>query len=215
MKIIKGLFQAIVGFILIFVYHIPRLIYLLLQISYAYVFNNPRNLTASPAEHIKRAKKLLRRGFNSELLYAALELRFALERMVQWELIMANMASNRMIKEYDPVKKVSYLRQLNSDSADFHEIYLVNPQTGERVKWGSYKPLDKKTVSTIQGRLGDLLHPQNGLLLGIKDDPWYTNTRSFLLTTADYLSVIQKDNQPFFAFYGQKNFEMVKICISQ
>ena len=76
---------------------------------------------------------------------------------------MANMASNRMIKEYDPVKKVSYLRQLNSNSADFHEIYLVNPQTGERVKWGSYKPLDKKTVSTIQGRLGDLLHPTERL----------------------------------------------------
>lgn len=106
-KIISVFSHAIIGFILISIYHIPRLVCLLMQISYTYVFNNLRNLTASMAEHIKRAKKLLRRGFNAELLYAALELRFVLERMVQWELIMANMAFNRMIKEYDAVKKVS------------------------------------------------------------------------------------------------------------
>ncbi len=106
-KIIRVFSKAIIGFILMFIYHISRLICLLMQISCTYAFNNPRNLTAGPVEHVKRAKKLLRRGFNAGLLYAALELKFVSERMVQWELIMANMASNRMIEEHDAVKKVS------------------------------------------------------------------------------------------------------------
>lgn len=211
MKFIKNIFQVFAGLLLLFIYHIPRFIYMLLNISYAYVFNNARNLTASPGEHLKRARRFLRRGFNSELLYAALELRFALERMAHWELIMSNMASNRMLKEYDPVKKVSNLRQLNGDSAFPHEIYLVNKDTGVKIKWGMYKPLDKKTVEDIKGRLGNLLHPKDGLNLGISDDLWYKNTRKFLNTTADYLNTIQKDNQPFFAFYERDNFEMIKI----
>ena len=151
----KNLAKAVVGLLLVFVVHIPKLLFLALLISYAAVFENRPTLTADPAEHLKRARKILRRGRLSELLYAAIEIRFALEQMAQRELLFAESASRRMRKEYDASKK----------------------DTGKRIKWGEYKPLDKARVAAIQGRLGDLLHPKDGLLLGVPDDPWYVEAR--------------------------------------
>lgn len=161
----KNFLKAIVGLALVFFYHVPRLMYFGLLVSYTAVFErNWPTLTADPAEHLKRAKRILRKGQLSELLYAALELRFALERMAQRELIFMDMATNRMLKEYDPVKKVKNLQRLAPEAAFAHEIYLVNKATGERFKWAEYKPLDKVRVAEIQGRLGDLLHPKDTLL---------------------------------------------------
>jgi hypothetical protein len=207
----KKFAKAIIGLILVFVVHIPRLIYLALLASYAAVFANRSTLTANPAEHLRRARRILQRGHLSELLYAGLELRFALERMAQRDLLFSEMASNRILKEYDPVKKVSSLRRLASDTAFTHEIYFLNHATGERIKWAEYKPLDKARVVAIQGRLGDLLHPKDGLLLGIPDDPWYVVTRQFLDESLEYLDRVHKDNAPFFAYEGLDQFEMVKI----
>lgn len=203
--------RALAGLVLLFAYHIPHLIYRLLLASYAYVFNNPHNLTANPAEHLKRALRMLRGGRNSDLLYAALELRFALERMADHQLAMADAASRRMLDQADPQKKIRNLNRLDSDSRYPHQIYFVNSETGQRLKWGEYKPLDEGRVGTIKGRLGDLLHPKRGLLLGIGDDPWYTNTRRFLEDTATYLSERYKDNTPFFALAGAKGIEMLRV----
>ena len=207
----KNFAKAIIGLLLIVVVHIPRLIYHALLVSYAAVFANRSTLTANPAEHIKRARKILRRGRLSELLYAALELRFALERMAHRDLVFAELASNRMLREYDPVKKIANLHHLAPDAAFVHEIYLVNKATGERLKWAEYKPLDKPRVAAIQGRLGDLLHSNEGLLLGIPGDPWYMETKRFLSEALDYLSGVYKDNAPFFAYEGLEQFEMVKV----
>lgn len=207
----KKFAKAVVGLLLIFVVHVPRLIFLALLVSYTAVFANRPTLTASPAEHIKRARKILRRGRLSELLYAALELRFALERMAQRDLVFAEMASNRMLRECDPVKKLANLHRLAPDAAFVHEIYLVNKATGERLKCAEYKPLDKPRVAAIQGRLGDLLHPKEGLLLGIPGDPWYIETKRFLSEAMDYLSEVYKDNAPFFAYEGLAQFELVKV----
>ena len=203
--------KAGVGLLLILLVHVPRLIYFALLVSYAAVFSNRPTLTANPAEHLKRARKLLRRGRLSELLYAALELRFALERMAQGELILADLASNRMLKECDPVKKVSNLHHLAPNAEFPHEIYLVNRANHQRMKWADYVPLDKKRVAEIQGRLGDLLHPKDGLFLGISTDPWYIETTWFLNESLNYLSGVCKDNAPFFAYEGLAQFEMVKI----
>jgi hypothetical protein len=96
--------KAITGLILVFIYHIPSWIYQLLLISYALVFNRIENLTADPKEHLKRVKKLLRRD-NAHILYAALEIRFSLERITQRELIFSENVTNRSLKEYQPVKK--------------------------------------------------------------------------------------------------------------
>ncbi len=207
----RNLAKAIVGILLIFVVHIPRLIFRLLLVSYAAVFSNRPTLTANPAEHIKRARAILRRGRLSELLYAAVELRFALERMAQKDLIFADRASNRMLKEYDPAKKVTNLHRLSPDAAFAHEVYFVNKATGKRHKCADYKPLDNSRVDEIKGRLGDLLHPKEGLRLGIPDDPWHIETKRFLNESLNYLSHIYKDNSPYFLYEGREQFEMVKI----
>jgi hypothetical protein len=207
-----NLLRALVGLALIFVYHIPRLLYRVLLVSYAYVFNNPHNLTANPAEHLKRAQRLLRDGRNSELLYAALELRFALERMLDHEILMSEQVSKRMLDETDPTKKLKNLRRFDPNSEYAHDIYFSNTKTGERFKWGDYKPLDSPRIRELHGRLGDLLHPKRGLRLGVKDDPWYTETRSFLQESASYLSERYEGNTPFFAFEGIDHIEMVRAA---
>jgi hypothetical protein len=179
------------------------------EASYAGVFNNERNLTANPAEHLKRAKQILARGWNSELLYAALEIRFALERMLQHELSMAEDVSRRMAKEPSPTKQLRAMRRIDPHSAHPHEFFMVG-KNGERLKVGDYKPLDQARVDTMHGRLGDLLHPKVGLLLGIPDDPWYAETRKFLKGSASYLTERYDGNTPFFTFSGLDHIDVVR-----
>jgi len=156
------------------------------MVSYAYVFNRHDNLTASPKEHINRARKLLR-GQNSMLLYAALELRFALERMAQWDLMLSAKATERALDDPDPVKKVKALRRIDQETAHEQKIFLVNQAKRIRLEWGRYKPLDQARTADIKGRLGDLLHPKDGLPLGIWNDPWYIRTRAF--SAGDWLII--------------------------
>jgi hypothetical protein len=203
--------KALVGLVLIPTYHLPRIAYLLLLASYAYVFNNPTTLTANPAKHLTRARDLLQRGRNSELLYAALELRFALERMAQREIFFSSKISNRVLDEPDPRKKISNLHRIEPATAHSHDIILVNRATGERTSLGQYKPLDRGRVAEIQGRLGDLLHPKEGIPLGIPDHPWYHDTREFLQTSTTYLEDVLKDNTPFFAYEGLDHVEMIRV----
>jgi len=204
------MFKAIIGLLLVFIYHVPRLVYRLLLLSYSYVFNCHENLTADPKEHLRRAKKLLR-GHNSRILYAALEIRFAIERMIQRELIFAEKATSRSLKEHNPVKKVKSLRRLNPNTEFPHKIIFVDDNKGIQFDWGNYKPLDIKKVTKIQGQLGDLLHPKEGLWLGIINDPWYQETRKFLLDSIDYLSQVIEDNTPFFGLEGLNNIRRIRI----
>lgn len=206
----KASLKAILGCLLIPIYHIPRLVYRLLQVSCAYVFNRHDNLTADPKEHLERARKHFR-GQNSQLLYGALELRFALERMSQHELLLSAKATERSLDDPDPVKKVKALRRLDQETAYEQKIMLVNKAEGIYLEWGKYKPLDQAKVTSIKGRLGDLLHPKDGLPLGIWDDPWYIQTRRFLLESVDYLSGVLKDNTPFFSVKDLKYFEMLRV----
>jgi hypothetical protein len=138
----KNFFKAALGCLLVPFYHLPRLAYQLLMVSFAYVFNRHDNLTADPKEHLRRASKLLR-GQNSQLLYAALELRFALERMAQWELILSAKATERALDDPDPVKKIKALRRLDQETAYEQKIFLVDKAKGIRLEWGQYKPLDQ------------------------------------------------------------------------
>ena len=180
------------------------------MVSYAYVFNRQENLTADPNEHLKRAKKLLR-GQNSQLLYAALEVRFAIERMTQRELIFAEKATSRSLKEHSPVKKLQSLRRLDPNTKFPHKIFFVDDTKGIKFDWGSYKPLNATKVTEIQGKLGDLLHPKEGLWLGVSNDPWYQNTRKFLAESIEYLAQAVKDNSPFFAFEGLDYIQKIRI----
>ena len=205
----KNFFKGFIGLLLVFVFHLPRLIYQLLLLSYAYVFNRHENLTADPNEHLKRAKKLLR-GQNSQLLYAGLEVRFAIERMTQRELIFAKKATSRSLKEHSPVKKVKSLRRLDPETEFPHKIIFVDDTKGIKFDWGNYKPLDTKKVTGIQGRLGDLLHPKDSLRLGVSNDQWYQDTRKFLAEAIEYLSQVVEDNSPFFALEGLEYIQKIR-----
>jgi hypothetical protein len=101
MKVLK----ILIGLILVFTYHIPKLIIQLLLISYASVFNYKENLTADSRVHLKRAKRLLRKNNNSLLLYAALEIRFAAERLIDSQTLCVPELSKRTLKKNDRIKK--------------------------------------------------------------------------------------------------------------
>ena len=206
-----NLVRALFGLAAVFVYHIPRMLFRILLVSYNAVFNPQDTLTANPKEHLRRARNLLGTNRNSQLLYAALELRFALERMADLEILIANESKQRMVDEYDPVKKTKNLRRLNPETSHAQQIFLINKATDQRIPWGQYKPLDLNKIKEIQGRLGDLLHPKQGLKLGLPDDLWYDQTRRFLIETHDYLCEAYKASIPFFAFEGLDHVEMVQL----
>lgn len=207
---LKNLFKALLGAIFIFVVHLPRLTSLALLSSYYAVFNNRPTLTANPAEHLKRARRILKRGKLSELLYAAVEIRFALERIVQRDMLFADKASNRMREEYDPIKQISNLRKLYPDSEFQHEVYIINRATGERTKWEETRPIRKSRAKEIKGRLGDILHPKWGIPLGMPDDPWYTETKTFLAESIAYLDELANTQNSFFYYDGLELFERVR-----
>ena len=193
------------------VVHLPRLVWSLLLLSYAAVFNNRPTLTANPAEHLKRAQRILRRGRLSELLYAAIELRFTLERMVQRDIIFGEAVSNRVLDEPSPVKKLANLRRLAPESALPHEVFFVNRDTGDRVSFGRYIPLDEERVVQIHGRLGALLHRQEGVPLGLPDSQWYADTEAFLQQTSAYLEEVHERDSGFFDYEGLEQFEVVVV----
>ena len=168
-------------------------------------------LTAAPLEHIMRARTILNAGRLSQLLYAALELRFALERITQMELIFAESATNRMLDEYRPVKKLAHLRTLAPESAFPHDVEIRHAVTGEWSKIGEYRPLDEAKVATINGRLGDLLHAKDTLMLGIPGrEPWYRETYVFLCETADFLAAAYEGNTQFFSYEGLEHIRLVR-----
>lgn len=202
--------RALVGLLLI-PYHILRLGFLLLLVSYAAVFARGDTLTANPEEHLKRARRMLRRGRRAELLYVAIELRFALERMVDFELSLTSGVTRRMLDESDPVKQLRNQRRLEPRSGAPHRILMVNRDTGERIEIGTYIPLDEKRISELNGRLGDLLHPKVGLPLGMPDHPWYGETDDFLSQTADYLLARYRESKPLVAYADSEIIELVEV----
>jgi len=203
--------RAFIGFILILIYHIPRLLFQFLQISYSDVFNRHENLTADPKEHIKRANNLLKKKKNSLLLYAALEIRFAAERIIDNQLAFAETVSKKTLKKYDPAKKRKAMTAIDPNSDHPHKILLINKETGEKFDWGTYKPIELEKIKEIRNKLGDLLHPKVGSKLGISNDPWYIETRRFLKESTEYLSDKLANNEYYFAYKNLNNFELIKL----
>ncbi len=202
--------RALIGLLLV-PYHLLRLAYLALLVSYAAVFARADTLTASPEEHLKRARRMVRRGRKSDFLYIAVELRFALERMVDFELSVTSGATRRMLDEPDPVKQLRNQRRLEPRSAAPHRIVMVNKETDDRVDLGTYVPLDEKRISELNGRLGDLLHPKVGIPLGVPNHLWYTETQKFLKSTAQYLLDRYRASTPLVAYAGLDHIELVLI----
>jgi hypothetical protein len=207
MKIIK----ALLGLFLIFIFHLPKLIFISLQVSYDLVFNKQENLTADPKKHLKRASELLLKKKNSLLLYAALEIRFASERIIDNQIALADKVSNKTLKKYDPVIKKKAMTLIDPNSDKSQKIFFINKDTGQKIEWGTYRPIELERIKEIKNRLGDLLHPKVGLNLGISDDPWYIETRRFLEESVKYLKDNLKDNESYFAYSNLDNFELEVI----
>ena len=68
-----NLVRALIGLVVAVVYHLPRVLFHLLLVSYHAAFNPQDILTANPKEHLRRARKLLGANRDFQLLYAALE----------------------------------------------------------------------------------------------------------------------------------------------
>lgn len=207
--------RGTIGLFLLVLYYLPRIIMRLLLKSYEGVFRVDHNLTANPKVHLERAKSLLKTGHNSNLLYVAIEIRFALERMTQYQLWFADKVSNRMLDEYSADKKRKFLSMLD-EGADYpHRIWWVNKTSGEKFLDGHYKPLSKTRVTEIHGRLGNLLHAKDGLMLGISNDPWYLETRKFLEDSHNYLWDNLDGNKNYFSSKSTAGVEIERIELNE
>ena len=167
-------------------------------------------LTADPKEHIKRAKTLLDLKNNALLLYSALELRLAIERLQHNQLSLSEHATINNKKGNDPKRKKLIMNNIDPNSDHDYKIYFTDPENGTWTYWGEYKNISTEKIKTIEGRLGNLLHIKIGLKLGIKDDPWYGDTRKFLSDTIDYLDERLTDSDYYFSFTDIDNFDLVR-----
>jgi hypothetical protein len=129
--------------------------------------------------------------------------------MVHFQLFCARNASENILKEYDPIKKRKYLSKLDPAVDYPQKIFLKNKNASSIISWGEYRPLDMTDIKRIKGRLGDLLHPKDGLLLGVSDDNWYIETRIFLEESIVLLKDNYKHNNPYFQYKGRNNFILV------
>ena len=167
-------------------------------------------LTADPKEHLRRAELLLRKNNNAFLLYAALELRLATERIQHNQYTMYENHSLKSKRQSDPVRKKLIQEQIDPESDSDYIIYFTEPQTGNRILWGEYKNIPENRVKKIEGRLGNLLHMKLGLKLGVADDLWYHETRSFLESTTDYLKERTEGSCYYFSFKDLDGFQFEK-----
>ncbi len=167
-------------------------------------------LTADPKEHIKRAKLLLDLNNNALLLYIALELRLATERLQHNQLSLSEYATIQNKKGNDPKKKKLIMNSIDPNSDYDYKIYYHDPEIGSRIYWGEYKNISTQKIKTIEGKLGNLLHMKEGLKLGIKNDPWYADTRKFLNDIVNYLDERLTNSDYYFSFTNLDNFELEK-----
>lgn len=171
------------------------------------MFNN--KLTADPKEHIRRANVLLKQNDNSLLLYAALELRLATERIMHNQLSLSEDATKNALNNNDPKRKKLIMNKIDPESDGDYKIYLNDGV--ERILFGIYKNIPESKIKTIEGRLENLLHMKLGLNLGIENDLWYKETRLFLTETANYLLERITDSQYYFSYKDLPNFELEKM----
>lgn len=168
-------------------------------------------LTADPKEHIRRAKILLSTNNNALLLYAALELRLAIERIIHNQYTLSTDQTKGAKSKNDPKRKKLIMNKIDPESDHDYKIYFIDPENGSKIFWGIYKNIPESKVKSIEGKLGNLLHMHTGLKLGVVDDPWYSETRTFLINTSDYFFERITDSQYYFSFKDIDNYILEKI----
>lgn len=164
-------------------------------------------LTADPKEHIRRAKILLEQYDDSLLLYSALELRLAIERIAHNQLTLSEDHTMNAKGKSDPKRKKLIMKKIDPESDFDYDIFYIDPKSKQKTYWGEYKNIPEKTVKEIEGKLGNLLHMKLGLKLGIAEDPWYSETRSYLTKTLIYLKERISGSSYYFSYKDLENFE--------
>ena len=132
-KRILSLLIALFGFALIFVWHIPKLIYSELIASDINAFHYQDYLIASGNEHLLKAKQFLDENKNLLLRYAALGIKFALEITIAKQLQFFDLVSNKTLKKDDPVKMKMAMTLIDPNSDFEHDIYIVKKLTEEKI----------------------------------------------------------------------------------
>jgi hypothetical protein len=167
-----------------------------------------KKLTADPKENVNRALVLLKKNNNALLLYAALELRLALERAIHNQLSLSIATTLNNKGGNDPKKKKLIINCIDSESDNDFNIFYRDPITKEKLFWGTYKNIPESKLKYIEGRLGNLLHMKRGISLGVEDDYWYLETRTFLMETASYLKERLNNSLSYFAYKDVPYFEL-------
>lgn len=163
-------------------------------------------LTADPKEHVLRAKILLDTQNDSFLLYAALELRLAIERIMHNQYTLSPDQSMDGKRRNDPKRKKLIMNIIDPESDHDYKVYYIDPKDQSKIFWGIYKNIPRQKVKEIDGKVGNLLHMHLGLNLGLAGDSWYMETRDFLNRTADYLKERITDSLFYFSFTDVDNF---------
>lgn len=167
-------------------------------------------LTANPKEHILRAKTLLNLNNDSLLLYSALELRLAVERIIHNQYTLSTEHTRGAKRKNDPKRKKLIMNTIYPNSDIDYNIFFIDPTDGKKICWGVYKNIPEKKAKELEGRLGRFLHMQLGLKLGVPDDPWYYETRKFLNETANYLEERVTDSLYYFSYKDIENLSFAK-----
>jgi len=170
---------------------------------------NSKTLTADPSEHLRRAKILLDLENDSLLLYAALEMRLAIERIIHNQLTLSELHSKKEKKKNDPKRKKLIMGKLDPNSDYDCDIFYIDENTQKNIYWGTYKNIPTQKVKKIEGKLGNLLHMKLGVKLRNEEDQWYTETRDFLTKNCRYLTERITDSIYYFNFQNMENYEFV------
>jgi hypothetical protein len=128
-----------------------------------------------PHDHLRRAKALLKRPGTATLLYAALELRCAIEGRLKQYAQAHDHLSKREIADY----RIKNLHKAVTKISDLEHIIAIVAQIepGKPLEF-VYTPVSQE-LRDRGGKLGDLLHYRKDT-----DAAWHERTHAFVAETA-------------------------------
>jgi len=102
------------------------------------------------------------------------------------------------------------MKSIDPNSDRDYDIYYRDSENGSKVFWGTYKNIPEEKVNTIYGKLGSYLHMKAGLRLGVENDPWYIEARTFLDKTEKFLAERIENSLPYFSYADIENYELIE-----
>ncbi len=84
------------------------------------------------------------------MLYAALELRLAIERLQHNQLSLSEHATINNKKGNDPKKKKLIMNNIDPDSDFDYKIYYNDPESGSRIYWENIRTFRHKRLKLLR-----------------------------------------------------------------